>query len=56
MAKPVMQNNTHQGFVVAIARLEQEAHVMGFLRTAHALNEAKNKAGWEIDERLEKAK
>lgn len=52
MATHPNHNTTHLAFVLAIERLEHEAHAMGFLRTAHALNEAKNKAGWEIAERL----
>lgn len=44
------------GFVREIEDLEHKAHCYGYTQTAHALNAAKNKAGWEHAEKLGKLK
>jgi hypothetical protein len=38
-----------------IQELESRAHHLKMLRTAHALNAAKNAAGWELAEQTEAA-
>ena len=43
------------GFIVGLQRLENEAHIRGLHATAHAINEAKNKAGYEQAEACVKA-
>lgn len=35
-----------------IQALENRAHRLKMLKAAHALNEAKNKAGWELAEQI----
>jgi hypothetical protein len=41
-------------FIIGIIKLESEAHRVMLLKTAHALNEAKNIAGYERVEALRK--
>ena len=43
-----------QKLIAAIAKAEQMAHRFNFSATAHALNAAKNKAGWEAARHLER--
>ncbi len=42
-----------QNVIKQIEELEHEAHAAGLIVTAHRLNEAKNKAGWELAEFME---
>lgn len=37
--------------IVALGAVEREAHELGLHATAHAINGAKNQAGWEQAER-----
>jgi hypothetical protein len=39
--------------IADIQALESRAHRLRCLRAAHALNEAKNRLGWELAEHLE---
>lgn len=43
-----------QQFFVLAQELENEAHALGFHTTAHLLNKAKTKAGWEYADQVEK--
>lgn len=44
-----------RALISKIAAAEQAAHKCGMHVTAHALNRAKNAAGWEIDGNTEEA-
>jgi hypothetical protein len=44
-----------QDLIASIAAAEQAAHKCSMNVTAHALNRAKNAAGWEIDGNIEEA-
>lgn len=49
-----MDHNDARELIAEIQALEDKAHRRGFTETAHALNEAKNKAGWEYAGKLER--
>lgn len=44
-----------KNFILDIQALESRAHRLGMVETAHALNAAKNKAGWELAGQIETA-
>ena len=43
-----IQNAARQQFLSELQELEDRAHRLGMTITGHALNKAKNAAGWEI--------
>lgn len=50
-----MKASEFNDLVLALEAAEQTAHRSGLYATAHAINAAKNQAGWERAEQLDRA-
>ena len=50
MAKPKMKEFAK--FLAEVEAVEQRAHALGLNATAHMVNAAKNRAGWEIADKM----
>ena len=50
MTKPKMKEFAK--FLAEVEAVEQRAHALGLNATAHMVNAAKNRAGWEIADKV----
>jgi hypothetical protein len=52
---PRQRNSRAQALIAKIQECESECHAIGFTRSAHAVNAAKNAIGWDYDDAISRA-